>query len=370
MLVGRTEEQVEWGRTVRSALTRLASEPEVRRLMATADGVDADGWRRLRALGLLGIAVPENLGGSGGTFGDQAVVLEEMGRCLYPGPYFSTAVLAVQALLRCADSDGAKRYLGRIIDDGAVATLALPQNGRRWDAPPTAIGAEPSDQGWRLSGETPFVPDGATADLVLIPASTVTGTSLFAVDGDAEGLRREVQPTMDQTRKQARLCLSGVPGRLLGQEGAAGAGLTRTLQVASVALAADQIGGAAAVLELVLAHVRTREQFGRPIGSFQVIQHRCADMLLDVEAAKSAAYYAAQAVDTGDADLAVAASLAKAYCSAMYRRVTDEALQLFGGIGLTWDHPMHLYLKRARSEEILLGPPAYHREIIAELIGL
>ena len=178
---------------------------------------------------------------------------------------------------------------------------------------------------------------------------------------------------MDQTRKQARLRFDGTPARLLGADGGAWPGLARALQISAIALAAEQVGGAQAVLDMVLEHVRTRRQFGRPIGTFQAVQHKCADMVLDIEAARSAAYYGLRVADEngdGNNELAVTASLAKAYCSSMYRRVTDEAVQLFGGIGLTWEHGIHLYVKRARSAEVLLGSPAHHRELVATAIGL
>jgi alkylation response protein AidB-like acyl-CoA dehydrogenase len=369
MLVGSTEEQLELGRSVRSLLAREGGLSEVRRLMATDDGVDAEGWARLHELGLLGMAIPERHGGLGGGLADQGVVLEEMGRLVCPGPYFATAVLATQALLASGD-DAAGEYLARIADGGAVATLALTERSGRWEESAIDVRAERTGAQWRIHGEKTYVPDGARADLILVAARTAAGVSLFAVEAGAEGLDRRSLPAMDQTRKQARLGFDGTPARLLGAEGRAWRGLARTLDVAAVALAAEQVGGAQAVLDMVLEHVRTRRQFGRPISAFQVVQHKCADMALDIEAARSAAYYGLRLADENGADLPVTASLAKAFCSSMYRRVTDEAVQLFGGIGLTWEHGIHLYLKRARSAEVLLGSPAYHRELVARAIGL
>jgi alkylation response protein AidB-like acyl-CoA dehydrogenase len=370
MLVGSTEEQTQLGASARSLLGELANESEVRRLMATDDGVDSDGWLRLHDLGLLGLVVPERYGGLGGNLADLGVVLEQMGRCVYPGPYFATTVLAVQALLNAGDEGAAAEYLGRIAAGTTVATVALTEESGHWDEVSIQLGAARTGDGWVLDGIKTYVPDGARADLVIVAARTQSGVSLFAVAGGAEGLTRELLPTMDQTRKQARLVFESTPARLIGSEGAAWPGLERMLAVAAVAQAAEQVGGAEAVLELVVEHAQTREQFGKPIGSFQAVQHKCADMVVDIEAARSAAYYGLRALDEGAPDASVAASLAKLFCSAMYRRVTNEAVQILGGIGLTWEHRIHLYLKRARSSEVLFGTPAEHRERIAQLIEL
>jgi alkylation response protein AidB-like acyl-CoA dehydrogenase len=199
---------------------------------------------------------------------------------------------------------------------------------------------------------------------------TAKGLSLFAVEGDATGVAREALATMDQTRKQSRIVFSDAPARLVGVEGEALAGLETTLQVAAAALAAEQVGGAQRVLNNSVEYAKNRVQFGRPIGSFQAIKHKCADMLLDVESAKSAAYYAAWAAQERNEELAIAASLAKSFCSEAYFHCAAENIQIHGGIGFTWEHHAHLYFKRAKSSELFLGDPAYHRELLAQRLGI
>jgi alkylation response protein AidB-like acyl-CoA dehydrogenase len=215
-----------------------------------------------------------------------------------------------------------------------------------------------------------FVLDGAIADLILVPAKTAGGISIFAVEGSASGLTRTNLSTMDQTRKQAKVEFSNTPARLIGTEGEGGAALGKTLDLAAVALAAEQVGGAQKCLEMAVEYAKVRVQFGRPIGSFQAIKHKCADMLLEVESAKSAAYYAMWAASELNDELPVVASLAKAYCSDAYFHAAAENIQIHGGIGFTWEHPAHLYFKRAKSSELLLGDPTYHRELLAQRIGI
>jgi alkylation response protein AidB-like acyl-CoA dehydrogenase len=212
--------------------------------------------------------------------------------------------------------------------------------------------------------------DGHTADLIMVVARTPAGLSMFAVDGTAEGLTRTALATMDQTRKQARLEFAAVPGRLIGTDGAAGPVVTRILDLAAVALAAEQVGGAQRCLDMAVEYAKSRIQFGRPIGSFQAIKHKCADMLLEVESAKSAAYYAGWAAAEDSDELPVVASLAKSYCSEAYFHAAAENIQIHGGIGFTWEHDAHLYFKRAKSSELLLGDPSYHRELLAQRIGI
>src|SRR5207302_423435 len=212
--------------------------------------------------------------------------------------------------------------------------------------------------------------DGHNANLIVVAARTGSGVSLFAVEGDASGLTRTPLSTMDQTRKQAKLEFANTPARLIGNEGQAWTGLNKTLDLAAVALAAEQVGGGQKVLDMSVEYAKVRVQFGRPIGSFQAIKHKCADMLLEVESAKSAAYYAGWAAAEDNDELPVVASLAKAYCSDAYFHAAAENIQIHGGIGFTWEHPAHLYFKRAKSSELLLGDPTYHRELLAQRIGI
>jgi alkylation response protein AidB-like acyl-CoA dehydrogenase len=215
-----------------------------------------------------------------------------------------------------------------------------------------------------------FVLDGHTADLILVAARTSAGVSLFAVDGGASGLTRTALSTMDQTRKQAKVEFDNTPARLIGADGAGWNVLSTVLDLAAVALAAEQVGGAQKCLDMAVEYAKVRVQFGRPIGSFQAIKHKCADMLLEVESGKSAAYYASWAAAEDNDELPVVAALSKAYCSEAYFHAAAENIQIHGGIGFTWEHPAHLYFKRAKSSEIYLGDPTYHRELLAQRIGI
>ncbi|MDT7694307.1 MAG: hypothetical protein QOI75_3674, partial [Pseudonocardiales bacterium] len=223
---------------------------------------------------------------------------------------------------------------------------------------------------YRLAGEKLYVLDGTVADLLLVVATTERGPGLFAVAPDAPGLTRTGMATLDATRKQARLVLDDTPATLVGEDGGAAGPLAAALDVGAAALAAEQAGGARRVLEMAVEYAKVREQFGRPIGSYQAIKHKCADMLLEVESSTSAAYAAGWAIDGESAEIGVLASLAKAYCSEAYYHCAAENIQVHGGIGFTWEHPAHLYFKRATSTEILLGSPRYHRELLTRRLGI
>jgi alkylation response protein AidB-like acyl-CoA dehydrogenase len=366
-----SDEQEDLRKAVRLFLDEKSPEPEVRRLMETAEGYDPAVWKQLAGqLGLHGIIVPERFGGSGYTFTELFVVLEEMGRALLCAPFFSSVVLAAGLLLSTDDEAAQQDYLPGIADGSMVATVAVAEASGRWDEAGIGLIAARSGDQWALSGEKHFVTDGQNADVIFVAARAGDGISLFAVDRGAPGLSVTPLTTMDQTRKQARLDLSEVPARLIGAEGQGWAPLARMLELAAVGLAAEQVGGAQRVLDMAVEYARLRVQFGRPIGSFQAIKHKCADMVLRVESAKSAAYYAAWAAATGSDDRSLAASLAKSYCSEAYFYAAAENIQIHGGIGFTWEHPAHLYFKRAKTSQHLFGDPAYHRRLIAGQLGL
>jgi alkylation response protein AidB-like acyl-CoA dehydrogenase len=365
-----SEEQEELRKSVRRFLESKSSETAVRELMETTEGYDKAVWTQMgQELGLQGLAIPEEYGGSGYGYVELIIVLEEMGRALLAAPYFST-ITAANALLTSGDDAAKKDLLPGIAAGDTIATLAITEDSGRWDLDAVTATATKSGDGYTIDGHKMFVLDGHTADLILVAAKTDGGLSLFAVEGHASGLTRTPLSTMDQTRKQARLEFAGTPARLVGTEGGAAAGLQKTLDLAAVALAAEQVGGAQKCLEMSVEYAKVRVQFGRPIGSFQAIKHKCADMLLEVESAKSAAYYAGWAAADDSEELPVVASLAKAYCSDAYFHASAENIQIHGGIGFTWEHPAHLYFKRAKSSELLLGDPTYHRELLAQRIGL
>jgi alkylation response protein AidB-like acyl-CoA dehydrogenase len=377
MMLGSTAEQEELRASVRRFLADRAPMSRVRELMETEDGTDRAVWAQAGAqLGLQGLAIPEAYGGAGFGFVEQAIVLEEMGAALYGGPYLASAVLAATALLASPD-EGARRELLPLIASGdTIATLAFTEDDGSWDPAAIRLSAVKDGADWRLDGHKSFVLDGGAAGLILVVAATDAGLSLFAVKGDGEvggrpaGLGRATLPTLDQTRKLGRLEFAGVTGRLIGSPGDAAAVLDRTLDVAAIALAAEQLGGAQRALDMAVEYAKMRRQFGRPIGSFQAIKHRCADLLLEVESLRSAVGYAAAAVAEDSPEIPALAPLVKAYASETYFHVAAENIQIHGGIGFTWEHDAHLYFKRAKSSELFLGDSSYHRDRLATRIGL
>jgi alkylation response protein AidB-like acyl-CoA dehydrogenase len=365
-------EQQELRDSVQRFLADRAPMSRVRELMETPDGTDRQVWRQAGdQLGLQGIAIPERYGGAGFTFAEQAIVLEEQGAALYGGPYLASAVIAATALLSGSDEVARRELLPGIASGQTVATLAFTEDDGSWEPEAIRLAASGDGSGgWVLDGHKNFVLDGHTADLILVVAAAESGLSLFAVDPAAAGLDRRVLPTLDQTRKLARLEFDSVAARLIGAPGAAAGVLARTLDVAAIALAAEQLGGAQRALDMAVGYAKIRHQFGRPIGSFQAIKHRCADLLLEVESLRSAVGYAAAAVAEDSAEVPVLAALAKAYASDVYFHVAAENIQIHGGIGFTWEHDAHLYFKRAKSSELFLGDASYHREHLAQRIGL
>jgi alkylation response protein AidB-like acyl-CoA dehydrogenase len=370
-----SEEQEELRTVVRRFLDDKSPETEVRRLMDSADGYDPAVWKQMaEQLDLHGLIIPEEFGGSGYSHLELIVVLEEMGRSLLCAPFFSTVVLAANLLLASGDDAAKKDYLPGIADGSTIATVALAEASGRWDEQGVALVATPTDSGldgsWTLSGEKLYVLDGHISNLVLVAARTTAGVSVFAVESGAAGYQATPLATMDQTRKQARLTFADTPARLVGIDGEGWSAISKMLDLAVVALAAEQVGGAQKTLNMAVDYAKVRVQFGRPIGSFQAIKHKCADMLLEVESAKSAAYYAGWAAAEDNEELPVVASLAKSYCSEAFFHCAAENIQIHGGIGFTWEHPAHLYFKRAKSSELLFGDPTYHRELLAQRIGI
>ena len=379
-------EQEEFRQSLRRFLADKSPAAEVRRLMETDAGYDPQVWKQLAdQLGLQGLAIPEEFGGAGATPVELGIAFEEMGRALLCAPFFSTVGLAAQALLAAGDDQAKREYLPRIADGSLLATVAVTEPDGRWDlaavrtsavadsavpgppAAPTAPGGSAAPAAFLIDGTKMFVVDGHVAQLLLVVARNDDGLGLFAVDAADAGVVRTLLPTLDMTRKLARVELSGVPARLVSGPGDATAALSRALDLALVALTAEQVGGAQRCLDMAVDYAKIRMQFGRPIGSFQAIKHKCAEMLIEVESAKSAAYHAAGS--TAD-ELGVAAAIAKAYCSEAYFHVAAETIQVHGGIGFTWEHDAHLYFRRAKSSQLMLGDEHYHRERFAALTGI
>jgi len=358
MEVSFTPEHEELRQTVRRFLEKESSEAAVRAAMESERGYDTRVWERLASeMALPGLAVAESAGGAGFGPVEVAIVMEEMGRVLFCGPYLSTAVLAVGALGAAAKDSPA---LHEIASGKLVATLASS----------SGLTASKDGNGWRIDGVAGFVLDGHVAELVLVAARTTDGLGLFAVEGRASHLERKPLPTLDLTRKLARLSFSGTPATRVGS-GDASAAVEHATALAATALAAEQVGGAQRCLDMSTEYARTRLQFGRPIGSYQAIKHRCADMLVEVEFARSAAYVAAFAAASDDeAAFQEAASVAKSYCSEAFFKAAGDTIQIHGGMGFTWEHPAHLYFKRAKASSILFGDPIEHRRRLAERIGI
>ena len=361
-----SEEQDELRRIVKQFLDSKSPETAVREQMETENGYDEAVWNQMgQEMGLQALIIPEEYGGQGYTYVELCVVLEEMGKRLLCAPYFSTVALATNTLLQVGTDEAKQAHLPGIAAGETIATLALTESNGRWDAEGITL-----QGGDTLTGEKMFVLDGHTANLILVAAKTAGGFGIYAVEGDAAGLTRTPLATMDQTRKQAKLTFENTPATLVSSDSLQWDDLARILDLAAVALASEQVGGAQECLDMAVQYAKDRVQFGRPIGSFQAIKHKCADMLLEVESAKSAAYYAAWCAAEMNDELPAVASLAKAYCSEAYFHASAENIQIHGGIGFTWEHPAHLYFKRAKSSELLFGDPAYHRELLAQRIGI
>jgi alkylation response protein AidB-like acyl-CoA dehydrogenase len=375
-----TDAQEELRDLVRGFLADKAPREAVRRWMQSDAGYDPELWRQMAGqLGLHGLALPERYGGAGYGLTELAVVLEEMGRSLLPAPFFATIGLAAQTLLASGDDEACRRYLPGIARGELTATVAVCDENGSWHLPDVTTSAQRGDGEWRLSGTKMFVIDGQTADVILVVARADDGLGLFAVDGNAPGLTRTRLDALDPTRRLARVDLHACPGRRIGPGGDATPFLRKAIDVANVALAAEQVGGAQACLDAAVEYAKFRVQFNRPIGSFQAIKHKCADVLLGIESAKAAVFYAASlTTDAADAareasveeEFAICAALVSAYCSAAYTHAAKENIQIHGGIGFTWEHDAHLHLKRAKTSELLFGTPAVQRARIAELVGI
>jgi alkylation response protein AidB-like acyl-CoA dehydrogenase len=344
--------------------------------MESDDAYDPELWRRIGEMGWTGLGIPEAYGGVGG-FLDLVVVLEEAGRSLLPGPFYSTMGLAVPALIEAGTEAQKKAVLGAIASGEARATAAITEPSGRWDAEGIGLEARPSGDGWTLNGVKLFVPDAAVADHMVVAARTrgsgENGVTLFLISGRPKGMTVTGMKTLDMTRRWYEVKFDSVPVGADGLMGSAGEGWTalkRALEWSAAALSAEMVGGSQQVLDASVEYAKTRQQFGKPIGIYQAVSHKLADMLLETESARSATYYAAWAVDADAPDRSLAVSMAKAYTSDAFRRATGNGIQVHGGIGFTWEHDMHLYFKRAKASEVTLGDATYHRELVAQALDL
>ncbi|MEX2974477.1 acyl-CoA dehydrogenase family protein [Streptomyces sp. C184] len=364
-----SEEEEALRAAVRSLLADRSAPATVLAGLESDVAYDTGLWRALATeIGTAGLLVPEKLGGQGASAREAAVVLEELGRSVAPVPYLTSAVIAVTALLGCgADSAEAAAPLAALADGRTVAVLALPL--------PTAPGAVP-DPAVRaaadgtLTGRATSVADAASAELLLVWAQRPDGPALYAIEAAADGVRTDTVTPLDLTRPLGHLTFDGARGRLLATGDRARAAVDSALLTGAGLLASEQLGVAEWCLAETVRHTAERTQFGRPVGSFQALKHRMAALWLEVASARAAARYAADALAVGSPDAPVAVAVAQAYCAPVAVRAAEECVQLHGGIGMTWEHPAHLFLKRAKSDELALGSPGRHRDALAGLVGI
>jgi alkylation response protein AidB-like acyl-CoA dehydrogenase len=329
---------------------------EVRRLMETETAFDANLWAKLAEQGYTGIIFPEEFDGVGLGIVELILLMEEAGRALLPGPFFSTVVLAGSVLQTVANTDHQRKYLGPICRGQARATVALLEDTASWDPADVQM----TVVNGKLKGEKLFVPDAAVADWIIV----VARNGVYLVDAKASGIRIVPMQGMDLTRKLYSVQFDSAPVEKLGET----SGLTKALDVAAGALAAEMVGGMQRTLDITVEYAKTRKQFGKPIGMFQAVQHQCADMYLETESSRSAVYYAAWALGENAPDAAAAASIAKIYASDASRSVGNRGIQVHGGMGFTWENDVHLYYRRAKACEMALGDATYHRERLARLV--
>jgi alkylation response protein AidB-like acyl-CoA dehydrogenase len=358
-----TDEQNQLRTAVRKFCADNFDEQSVRRLMESDPPFDAKVWARLGAeLGVLGLSVPEEDGGVGGTLVDQAVAVEELGASLACGPVFGTVFLAIPALVAASAGQARDELIAELVEGRRTAAFAVPDRaGALGEVSVTADGDS-------LTGTVERVVDAGAADDLLVAARNADGLALYAVDAAAAGVQRIPLVTLDLTRPQATVQLSSAPGRLIAGPDEAERVIEHALQVGSALLAVEQVGAAQHLLDLSVDYAKSRLQFGRQIGSFQAIKHKLADLLVDLEHARSAAYHAVWAIADGSDDPALSASIAQATCSAALSRIAADTIQVHGGIGFTWEHQAHLYFKRAATDAALLGSAEQHRDRVAELV--
>ncbi len=329
---------------------------EVRRLMETETAYDATLWSKMAEQGYMGIIFPEEYGGVGLGKVEFILLMEEAGRALLPGPFFSTVALAGSVLDAVATADQKKRYLAPICRGEARSTVAMLESSASWDPADAQVAAANG----KLTGEKLFVTDAAVADSIIV----VGRNGVYIVDARAAGITIKPMPGMDLTRKLYSVQFHHTPAEKLGDA----AGLTKALDVATAALVAEMVGGMQRTLDIAVEYAKTRKQFGKPIGSFQAVQHQCADMYLETESSRSAAYYAAWTLEENAPAAAVAVSIAKMYASDAGRTVGNRGIQIHGGMGFTWENDLHLYFRRAKASETAFGDATFHRERIARLV--
>lgn len=367
-----SEDQVSLRTMVRDYLRRRVDATELHRSIEPGAAYNTDIWTEMaEGLGLHGIAIPEEFDGSGATLVELAIVLQEMGRVLLASPFFASVVLAATTLQQSGDEGAQKEWLPGIASGELIGTLAYAEHARGGAGTRHInVCATSRAEGWTITGTKRFVVDGDSAGLLLVTAKTESGVSIFAVDAAANGVTVKAPLVLDPTRHLANITFEDAPARLVGQEGEGQAILERTLAVAGIALSAEMVGAAENSLEMAVEYAGARVQFDRPIGSFQAIKHKSADMFIDVETSRTALLYAAWSLASGADDAQLVAGLTLAHISDASFRTGAQLLQILGGIGYTWEHDAHLYFKRMKTSGQLLGSADEYREGVARAIGL
>jgi alkylation response protein AidB-like acyl-CoA dehydrogenase len=335
-------------------------------------GYDVELWRQMAGeLGLHGLGLPEIYGGSGYGPAETIIVFEELGRALVPSPFFATVALGAELLLAIGDAQPNRRYLPAIASGDLLATVAVAERAGSWDPRDLSeVVAAPYESAWRLHGEKTMVLNADSAGLILVVVTADDGTSVYAVDPATPGVTIVTLSVLDLTRRQSKVRFDGAAAILVGGQGTSARAVGSMLNHAAIALSAEQAGAAAELLRSSVEYAKLRQQFGRPIGSFQAVKHKLADMAFDVERMDSIVRHAASAADEGSSNLSVISAMAKVFCSEAFFRIAAETIQIHGGIGFTWEHPAHLYFRRAKSSEYLLGGPGLHREKLLEALGV
>jgi alkylation response protein AidB-like acyl-CoA dehydrogenase len=351
-------------KTVQQLFEKRAAETDLRRTIDSELGYDTDLWKQMSAIGLPSLAIPEEFGGAGYGPIETFLTFREMGRVLLAAPFFATVALAANVLLATGTDEAKQQYLPQIAAGDLLATVALCEEHGSWKPADVTLTATASDGGYTLTGTKYYVIDAQVAQLILVVARTEAGLSVLAVDRDAAGLSVAPLTTLDLTRRQGHVSFDNAPATLVSTGSDAAAGLATALDAASLALVAEQIGGGEQLMSAALEYAKIRYQFGRAIGSFQAIKHKLAEDVFDVERMVSAGWHAAQTAATGEPGAFNALHLAKAFCSEAYFRLAADNIQVHGGIGFTWEHSAHLYFRRAKSSELVLGSPKEHRELL------
>jgi alkylation response protein AidB-like acyl-CoA dehydrogenase len=371
---GLSEDQELLQQSARDFLARECPPAFVREVARSEDGVARGFHEKLAGMGWSGLIIPDSFGGVGLSLLDLAVLSEEMGRVVMPGPFFASSVLAALSLVNSGANALKKEWLPRIAAGTAIGTLAFLEASDRLDCDGIVTRVSKTRSGYRLNGAKMFVLDAQVADFLIVAARSraqgENGICLFLVPRDTPGVTVQPLPSVDHTRRPCEVGLRNVDvpaSARLADESKGWKILGRVMDAASVLLAADGLGGAQRSLEMAVEYSKVREQFGRPIGSFQAVKHLCAEMVSEIEPSRSLLWYAAYAYDHETRNAARAASMAKARLGDVYARTTNRAVQIHGGIGFTWEHDIHLWFKRAKWNEAAFGDPTYHRERLAQL---